>query len=235
MPRIATYVPHLRVTLVGTLGLVAVPLEIFSTGFSMGRAGGTLGLPNARAMELAAGAIEGFWKNSSQFISSAAILRTVVFSVIGANGKVPLNADGSFQQLRRNYDAGIQGASGGPIPPFQVSWVATLQTNRVGLTGRGRMFLPLPTAPVQADGTCRENEIGPMTTGIRDLVRGVNESLNLNQSEEKVCVASQGSVKKGLAPANLEVTSIRGGMILDTMRSRRSKLKERYHVSAITD
>ena len=235
MPRIATYVPHLRVSMVGTLGPAAVPAEIFSTGFSMGRVGGTLNVPNRRAMELAAGACQGFWTNPNQFISQAAQLRSVLFAVIGANGKVPLNADGSFQQFRWQFDAPIPGTGQAPYPPFQVSWVATLQSARAGLTGRGRMFLPLPTCPVSLDGTCRESEIAGMTTGVRDLVRAVNESLNLNASEEKVCVASQGSVKKGLAPANLEVTAIRGGHVLDTMRSRRSKLKESYHVSAITD
>lgn len=110
--------------------------------------------------------------------------------------------------------------------PNQVACVVTLETGVTrGLAHRGRVFLPAPTANIQADGRITE----AAATAIATSFAGLLSSLNAAAQAGFVSVGSDIG-----AGAFRPVTGVTVGRVLDTMRSRRSQMLEGRMSAAVT-
>lgn len=226
-------VSHLRLTWGGTLGSGASAPEAWSTGLSLGEPlGQTALLPDA-AFQAIANRVQAFHTSAESLIGSDCRLTDVRLALVGQDGRVARNADGSYAQLKKTIVGGVAGGTGsGPLHPFQVSLVATLDTAFPGRQGRGRMFLPMPRATVTSDGLIAASDAQVVAGAVTDLINAIHGDVgNLSATQERVVVASSGSQLQSIPPANHPVTRVRVGHVLDTMRSRRRSLVEAYSLS----
>jgi len=221
----------------GILGTTANPREIFTTGFSLAVAessGGQWGLPTEAQMAASDSAIVAAWTGVGFGIASSALITEIRYSAINGEGKVALNDAGAYMQVKRprNFDFG---GGGTPVHPFQVATVLTLETARSGATGRGRMFLPAPAATVGAFGQVTAASADATAAASKTLLDNVNAAMRNGAPAVpmRVCVASAGSIKQGQVPHNTPVTGVRVGLVLDTIRTRRNRLREDYRRSAL--
>jgi len=144
------------------------------------------------------------------------VLKKVTVVGIDAAGKWQKNPDGSFQKGE------WQGAIAGLSPqdsqhPLQTAVAITLLTARAGSTGKGRIFLPYSQGALEPDGRLAQAKALAIGTELKDLVNLINASAYL----PNVVVASS----KGYTS---EVTSVKCGRVVDTLRSRRRSQVEQY-------
>jgi hypothetical protein len=206
------YVPHIRVTMSGTLGS-AVDGEAFACGFQIGGEGtdAVVAFPVPQQMEDVSAACQLWFSRATSSIWNTAKLTQVKFAIIGANG---LYAGDPYISTFLQ----VSGASSSNTHPFQVSRVITLDTARNGPTGRGRFYSPAPTGSVESDGSQQAAVALEAAGSAKTLISDVNIALT---GAARVVVASS-------AGYNSSVTSVRVGRVLDTVRSRRTSLREGY-------
>ena len=229
------FVGHIRYALSGVLGDARTPVEIWATRFHVGAATDVVSLPPETQTENDVTLIKNWFGAPATHISNVATLTNVTISWIGQNGKVPLDGNGAFSQRKYPIAPGIGGGGGTNTNPFQTAAVCSLMSLRAGLTGRGRMFLPVPSLATQANGQVGPIYMQEMADSLTTLFQGINAGYSPGAGNTgKVCIASAGSLKQGLAPANVPVTRVRCGLVLDTMQSRRNKLREAYILAAAT-
>jgi hypothetical protein len=228
------YAPHMRLTMSGTLGATPGPPEIFSTSFAIADPAGfpTPALATRARLQAVTDAIIGRWSNAALGIAAQAILRQVKVAYVLADGKVGLRSDGSYdQEVFVTGNNGVPGGGGAMIYPFQVSLVATLAVGLGAGVPRGRMYLPLPTHVVQPNGRILDAAAQGSATQVAGLLSDIAAALTAEG--QRVAVASQGNVLRGLPPNNQQVVSVRVGNVLDTIRSRRNALDEVYKSASV--
>jgi hypothetical protein len=163
--------------------------------------------------------IKGFHGDSRSTISAFAVLEEVKIAKIGADGKYM--EDARLIDVADTIGGGFEnGATTRTLP--QTAVAVSLVTGRRGPTGKGRFYIPMPLVgvisttllmdPAQAQG------IG---AAAQDLVNNINNAPGVDFTTIKVCVSSS----KGY---NTEVTGVRVGRVVDTIRSRRAQLDETY-------
>jgi hypothetical protein len=211
------YVPHVRVTMSGTLGS-ATDGEAFACGFQFGGEGldAVVALPVPAQLDAVSAACQLWFSRATSSIWNTAKLTQVKFAVIGADGRYA--GDPYISTFLT-----VSGASSSNTHPFQVSRVITLDSARRGPTGRGRFYSPVPTGSVDADGTQQGAVALEAAGSARTMLNDVNAALT---GAARVVVASS----KGY---NSTVTSVRVGRVLDTVRSRRTSLSEGYTADQI--
>lgn len=163
---------------------------------------------------------DALWNRASTWFSNATSgpriglvhLRSVKVSDIGTDGKLIGNA-----AVHVGLTAGA--TNSGQFPP-QVAIVASLGTGLRGSTHRGRVYIPLPSVSLTDSMQVDEASRGNIELQFKTFLDSVNAQY---AGQMGVCVASS----KGF---NTKVTGVRVGDVLDTMRSRRRKLKEAYTV-----
>lgn len=154
----------------------------------------------------------------SGLISSDAKLGWIKLNPIGTDGRYMTN------QTVRWDDATPAAGTGntGYIP--QTALVVSLQTGFArGYAHSGRFYLPVPDVYPAADGVVAEATITPYVTAATTFLEALNTAL----TGFRVGVVS--NVGTG---AEREVTNVRVGRVLDTMRSRRTKIPETYAIGA---
>jgi hypothetical protein len=156
-----------------------------------------------------------FHTNAASRIGDNAKITQVKLARIGPDGKYngdPFFDDGLF----------VPGAAGGNNHPPQVALACSMQTARRGPSGRGRIFLPAPQIAVLAGTGLGDAAV---ILGVRDafatLITNINNKAGIDANASQVVVASS----KGY---NTDVTTVRVGRALDTIRSRRTSLDEKY-------
>lgn len=231
------YVPHLRMSLLGRLGGVN-GLEQFSCSISLGKrtaidspllwVGGLE--PNDDVWEdLADDAAAWFGREGTQ-ISDEAVLTSVKFAAIGADGLYTHAPVEKARQVAGFYSAGRV--------PNQVARAVTLHT--AGDLGRikGRFYSPLPGMPVGVDGRFAADTIAAAQASDETFIEALNNQPGFDVLDIHVVVASQGRRNKNgtvrLGPGNHKVTGLSVGRVPDTIRRRRNKLQEARSVVAIT-
>jgi hypothetical protein len=224
---VATYVPHLKVILSGTLGNDQPSPEIFALGFAIGGPTPVVSLGPQAAWDTARAAITSWWGAGATLVNPAARITTMKLAFMDTAGHVATNGDGSFAQYKNEGLSIPGGGPAGPLHPPQVAMAVSLYSNRVGAVGRGRFYLPLPSIEVAAStlGIARPDQQAVVNSTL-SMLTAVGAALG--GADSGVCVASGGSVKHALAPANYRVTRIRVGAALDTIRARRGKVSEAY-------
>ena len=204
---VRNYVAHTRLSLIGTVGPVAAPVEAWSMNLNLERTGST-----SQAEADAMWNICSTWfSNQTAGIHPLAQLRTVKVSDIGPNGKLIGNA-----AVHNGLTAGASTA--GQLNPPQVALVMSLGTGLRGGRNRGRVYLPLPALVFDASFALTEPGRGNAESTFVTFLQTINAQY---PGQKGVIVASSKAV-------NTKVTTVRCGKILDTIRSRRTKLKELY-------
>lgn len=212
------FLPHWRMSMLGRLGTSG---ERFSYSLNLGNGNGTAltttnsGVEGSTFFADCASDAANFHASSEAKINAAAILETVKFAFIGADGKYtrdPIIVD----------VPDVPGAIASEIHPAQTALVVSLNTARRGSSGRGRFYLPMPAVPVSAtdlliSSANRDSVQGAAAT----FVNNINNQPGFDVADIVVVVAST----KGV---NSKVTGIRVGRVLDTVRSRRTSLPEAY-------
>jgi hypothetical protein len=158
------------------------------------------------------------WFEASTLIHFNAALTTVKMNWIGTNGRYihPYTS-------RVDYEAAVHASGNGVQYPNQIALVVTLGTGVArGLAHQGRIFLPLPSKPIDAT-------LAALTNGDQvlyaDSVKALLNTLNGLDATRRISIMSKGTPKHP-AGQSLKVTTVEVGAALDTMRSRRRKIVE---------
>jgi hypothetical protein len=102
--------------------------------------------------------------------------------------------------------------------PNQIALVASLETGfKRGLAHIGRIYLPIPTASVGNDGRISTTAQDSAAADVKTLIDALNNALPMNT------IMIMSKVREGETRV---VTGVSVGRVLDTMRSRRTSLKE---------
>lgn len=207
------FVPHVRVTAIGTLGL-PTPVEDFNFGFALGNPDGSSRIDDSHFDDVAA-SIDALFQRAATKIWSGAVLTEVKFARIGADGLyvadpyiVTTATPGSEQSLV-------------PAGGFQLSLACSLTTATRGAKGRGRFYLPQPYIATQGDGLILDVDRDGVANSVAQMITDINDQVGVDSTDDTVIVASSAGV-------NSRVTGVRVGRVLDTIRSRRRQLDESY-------
>jgi hypothetical protein len=205
--------------------------EIFSFGIALGRPGlidgGAAVLlldPNDTVWGDVRDDVEAYWQSVP--IASGARLMNVRIAPIGGDGKY----SGPAVDKPVNGATGRAGNWTGSTVPNQIALAATLHSAADLGRVKGRFYLPLPGAPVGADGRIGEGDRDSYETAASNFVNNLGNQPGLDVLDLRPVIASQGrrnsdgSVKIG--PANHVVTAVSVGRTLDTVRRRRNSLSE---------
>lgn len=160
-----------------------------------------------------------FFGNLNTGIHGSTVLTEVKLASIGADGKY---TDEPFVEAVSQAGGWTQGAV---LHPYQVSLAVSLDTDRRGASGRGRIYLPTPGFALQTDSTIQTVHAEGVRDQVATLLTNLNNNAGFDTTDTSVVIASS----KGF---NSPVTSVRVGRLLDTVRSRRRSLGEKYSASA---
>lgn len=210
------YAEHLRLTMSGVMRLVGSPIwETFAYRVNLSSPPG-LAIPysQARATDYAADAV-AFHGSSGAAISAVARLTEVKLAKVGPLGTY----------LADPFIVAVDQAGGNPagvVHAPQVAWCMSLGTETRGASGRGRFYIPLPTSPVNsANGLVDAVGANNCNNALKEFIDNLNNTPGVDGQAPRVVVASN----KGF---NSNVTEVRVGRALDTIRSRRQALIETY-------
>ncbi len=223
---------HLRITFSGTLGPSPGALEVWGFNFSARHgANSALGSEAARtALATLAQTLVARWTTFSFGIGNQCRLTRVRVASLGSEGTVDKTGGGAFVQ----GDAPANQLAGGTFTgmPFQIAMAVSTMTARSGAGGRGRFYVPVPIGTLDGSGLLATADQNSATTRAKAFLDGINTDLAAG-SWGRLVVASGGSIPKGLPASLSDITGIRVGRVMDTMRSRRSALPESYSVASL--
>lgn len=213
------FAPHLRLTVSGTFeGGNGSAYEIWSWRLNLSdppsQAGNPGNYSQARVDDYAAD-VRAFHTSGGAQICQETVLREVKLARILPTG---LYAE---EPLRSVLFA--RGGNGAMTHPLQVAHAVSLGTDRRGPSGQGRFYIPGSVAPVNPDDALVSLAIA---TGVQlasfTLLNALNNVPGIDvPNTPAVTIASS----KGF---NSDVTTVRVGRALDTIRSRRNQLAEKY-------
>lgn len=145
------------------------------------------------------------------------VLDSVRVAEIDGLGRVKRNADGSYRQSDSTGAAILGSGATSVTYPYQTAVCVSLVTARAGATGKGRFFLPQTIHQVATtDARLTSANASAIATAAKAFVNAVQTAAGSN-----ILVVSS----KGYAS---NVTAVKVGRALDTMRSRRENLPEEY-------
>lgn len=220
MPKAA----HYRLTFGGVFGTKAAPYEQWQFGLNV-----AAGVPTTvetfptdpTLLGLMAPIRTAFVNNLLGTRQSGVRFTFLDVRFIGSDGKQPRGPDGAYVGAARLEFDEVAGASGPPKYPFQIAQVVTLDSNRSGPRGRGRVFLPPPANALEEDGRLSAGLAGAAVNGVVSVVNATNGAFAAIPEAADVSVMSTfGTISR--------VERCRAGLALDTHRSRRRDVQESY-------
>lgn len=162
-------------------------------------------------------AVASFHQQTSQ---AAARLTTVKLNLIGTNGKYASSTDTTVY----DYPTPVAGGGSGVVPA-QIALAVSLVTGaKRGLASKGRFYIPVPIGTLGTDGLLPAATSASVASQAATLINAIHAGVG---GDWRVGVVSDVG-----AGAQREVTSLRVGRVLDTIRSRRTSLPESYQVNA---
>lgn len=215
--------PHLRVSASGTI----TGGEIWSCTLNLHKTDATNPLqPNNDARQDYANDVRNWFVRPDSRIHPDARLTEVTV--------VRINRDGLYDEIPYNATYNVAGAAAGAgRPPNQAAVVHTLHTAGLGGRVKGRIYSPLPTMTILADGRLNEVDADACEASFAQLVADLNNESGLDVTGYRVCVASQGRgrtvngvYQQTTGPDNYIVNAVSTGRVVDTQRRRRNKLLE---------
>lgn len=220
---------HYRVTGTGILGTDAAPFDEFSFGISLSKQGEPF-LIREDTATLAETLYPRFATLVGALCTSQVRLDRVRVTSVNADGLTAVNVDGAYIQ-GDSVSTGARG-TGTENRPGQIALAVTLQSAADGPTGRGRFFVPIPSAVMNSGGRVSSAAVGTIADAVKTFIDGVNTDVAALTTSE-VVVASGGSPARSIPPALRPVTSILVGDVLDTQRRRRNAMVEAYTERAL--
>lgn len=213
---------HTRLTWKGFFGAAGAPAEEWQ--FSLGTLEDVTALTQAARTTLATALVTAWAATLANVTPNYCSLAGAEVRRIGADGLEPRGTDGAFSGQGFS-ESGVTagGSSGSAVYPPQCSMVVSLMTARAGATGKGRIFLPPPSANV--DSTAGFLIPASDATAIRDEARNLIVALNALVGLPIAVVSSKGYAS--------EVTGVKCGRVIDTQRSRRHRMPETYSVRTL--
>lgn len=229
---------------VSVLGVSYGALERWQFGFRLYDNPAT---ENEATCEALAPVVAAFWGSETYPAGSqyqpppSHALAEVKVATIQPDGTYPPN-DIAFSHF---FIPPINGFSrGGDVPVPQTAICATLETGFPrGYASRGRMYLPPPTLGViGADGRITVAEAQQVANAVALFIKKINDLPTVGFVH--IMSRGKGTPTSDTAAgpvhyeyngpgASREVTSVRVGRVLDTMRSRRRALVEDYQVAPV--
>ncbi len=186
--------------------------EEFSYRLNLSRALG--GPPVEDLVDDMAADLSAFHARVTTGINSRNVLTEVKLAKIGPLGLY--DGDAALREVN------VPGGANAVFHPPQVSLAVSLLTGVRGPSRRGRIFLPGPAFQLTADYLISEPDALGCANSAAQLLRDLNNAAGVDPfNSPKVTIAST----KGF---NTDVTAVRVGRVLDTIRSRRTSLPERY-------
>ena len=202
--------PFRRLVFSGTL----YTTEQWSCGLTLAHVGlGDGTQPSSVSAPIIAAAETFFGKS---FIGPDAALTTIKYNMIDVHGKY---ADTT---LSTRWDASTPLPGGGTVHAWpQISLAVSLMTAHArGLAHTGRFYLPEFVAATDSSGRITEGQAEAIAADVTTFLNAVND----DNSDYRVAIVSQVA-----AGAQNNVTHVRVGRVVDTIRSRRNKLVEDYY------
>lgn len=207
---------HTKVVFEGVRGTVAAPLERWAFGINFPADAvpvtGSDIVDDAIASECAT-AYDDNWFTA---MNTDTILTRVKVSRVSADGTIALRGDGSLVQ--GEWIGSKPGETAPMETPLQLAICVSLQTLRSGATGKGRFFIPMIAANVEA--TSKLLPVASQTNVANRAKAFLNDLATILTFPPQV-VSSKGYMTP--------VTSVRVGRVVDTLRSRRADLPEEYY------
>lgn len=214
MPRPA----HTLVTYQGVIGPDNGEVEAFSFSLRcIGAPDGGITDYNARAIA----AMGAFSDNMITRIGDNVALTKVTVASVQANGLWAQSSEGAY--VKGEWTGEVRSGTliaNDPYCPAQAALVLSLSGNRAGASGKGRVFLPVGRAALDASGRIT----GAGAQGYATAAAGWIADLNTVEGDVSV-VSSKGFSTK--------VTQVRVGRVIDTMRSRRRDIVEEYKTASV--
>lgn len=206
---------HNKITFSGIYGDASAPTEIWQWSLNTGPAV----FASAADRQSFADRMRDAWALRIKPIQPSDVkLTSVRVAQVLEGGLVSRNVDGGYNQADSVMT--VQGTNPQTAQmPLQTALAVTLETARAGATGKGRIFLPWPGFTL--DGTWRLTQANADTvrTAVRSLINDINlDAALVGATKEVQVVSSLGYLSR--------VTHVSVGRAPDTMRSRRSALKE---------
>lgn len=212
------YANHLRLTMSGEFRTTGnVPFERFAYRLNLSDPGGLAGAAraysDAAAVDYAADAV-AFHGSTNVAIGGVARLTEVKLARIGVDGK--------YREDPFIVAVDTPGGAATMENAPQVSIAVSLVTDRRGPTGKGRFYLPAPSLKASPnDGRVPAVQAEFLAEQVKIFLNAVNNRPGIDGPSPTVTIASV----KGY---NSDVTGVRVGRVLDTIRSRRTSIPETY-------
>lgn len=209
---------HVKTTFTGVFGNITSPVEQWS--FSINTADGVF--VNQVDRENVAEAIADAWGLRMAVLHPPHVhLTRVRVAQVAAGGLVSKTVDGAYQQ--GDWEGDKQGSGVSQVLPIQTAVVVSLGSNRSGPSGKGRFFLPAPSASIGSSDFRMTQEATDLILARSVALLGDIDGIlgsSTGGSGAPVIVSTKGFVSP--------VTNVRVGRVMDTMRSRRSSQLEGY-------
>lgn len=200
-----TYAPFTRLTASGSLGNLNGGVESWAINLSFAR----VAAPTQAMVDNAFANVGAFISGQGSRTHISCRLRQVKLSQIDAAGHLVGNA--------LVHTGVVAGGFNSDVHPPQIALVVSLGTNSRGSQNRGRVYLPQPSVSVDPNTLT-------IPVADRDAVEGAFLIMLTNLAQtlgtRPVIASTKGH--------NTEISRVRVGLVLDTMRSRRRKVQEAY-------
>ena len=177
----------------------------------------------------AGAAWQTFFEATNAYISSSVTLNRVLVYAIGSDGKV-INTDLGPAKAQAVPTAAVDGANTGTLLPIQNSVVVSLRSPNVTRRGRGRIYLPGPTATslTSTNGTMNATFRGNIATQAATLISALKVgTFGVNAVLRPVVIGSPFSTY-------FRITQTRVGNLVDTQRRRRRQIAETYSSATVS-
>jgi len=171
----------------------------------------------------AGAAWQGFFEDTNAYICDDVTLTSVTLYAMGSDGKV-INTDVGPAKAVAVPTSGVDGVNAGGLLPIQNSVVLSLRTPNTTRRGRGRIYLPGPTASILggSDGLITTVIRGNIATAGKDLLNDLKTgTFGVDAVLRPVVIGSPYSTY-------FRVTQVKVGNVVDSQRRRRRNLTEAY-------
>lgn len=160
------------------------------------------------------------WFKTAGMISQYCDLAWVKLALIGKDGKYVTNP------AVYDFATPVKGSATGAVEP-QRSLAVTFETYRLRAPGRyGRIFIPMYATSVGNDGLVAAPTAAVVNAATKTLLDGLNDLFTdtgaiVGQDVDAIVLSEK-------TTSHAPILKVKTGRVVDTIRSRRNKIKEEY-------
>lgn len=193
--------------------------EEWSCNICIGAPGGsTDGNPDGAELTAIYTAINTWFVAGTSINNPQSKLEYVKANEVGTNG-LYVNPSAVVEH---HFATPASGAASAPAEPQNSCVISWMTARTRGPGAHGRIYPPTGNCTIGSDGMISTAITGPMATNAKTLL----DALNDVHAGFQVIVASQGG--QAGTPANVPVTHVRVGRLMDNQQRRRNRLLENY-------